>query len=142
MDELNNELIENSKKLLYYELPYEQYRSKFNLSKDFHMNFISREKSIITDYFYSQFINTVTCKCGKLSYGFEKIMDIPLIFPNESKTSYTLLDLLNYFFEPANINYDKECYFCHKIVKRKKVIKFTDLAKILIFSFQNNELEY
>ena len=67
-------------------MPDEQYRSKFNLSKDFHIYFISREKSITTDYFYSQIIGTVTCKCGKLSYGFEKIMDIPLIFPNERKT--------------------------------------------------------
>ena len=86
MDDLNQELNEISKKPLFYELPDEQYKSKFNLSKDFGKNFISREKSLVTDYFYSQFINTVTCKCGKLSYGFEKIMDIPLIFPNERKT--------------------------------------------------------
>ena len=58
-------------------MPEEQYRGKFNLSKDFGKNFISREKSLVTDYFYSQFINTVTCKCGKLSYGFEIIIDIP-----------------------------------------------------------------
>ena len=54
----------------------------------------------------------------KLSYRYEKIIDIPLIFPNECKTSYTLLDLLNYFFEPANIKYDKEYYSFHKIVER------------------------
>ena len=103
---------------MYYELPYEENRTKFNISKDFHSNFITRKKYIIIDYFYSQFIiSIVTCTCGKLSCGFEKIMDIPLIIPYEDKKSYTLFDLLKYYYEPIKIEYDKECYFCHKIVK-------------------------
>ena len=50
-------------------------------------------------------------------------MDIPLIIHNEDKNSYTLFELLKYYFESIQIEYDKECHFSHKYVKKRKLLK-------------------
>ena len=53
--------------------------SKIEKEKEFHTFFNQREKSIITELFYSQLITTITCPCGYISYTFMKILDIPLL---------------------------------------------------------------
>ena len=45
----------------------------------------SRENSIITDIYYTQMINIFTCNCGKETYSFQKLLDIPLLLNNSQK---------------------------------------------------------
>ena len=44
--------------------------------------FTSKENSIITQLFYSQIINIYYCSYNYISYSFQKIMDIPLLLPD------------------------------------------------------------
>ena len=63
-------------------------------SKEYDEYFLSRENSIITDLFYTQLIIIFTCHCGKETYSFQKLIDIPLLIPNDKKTIdiYSLLE--------------------------------------------------
>ena len=82
---------------------------------------MNRENSIITDLFYTQLINIFTCKSGCESYSFQKLLDIPLLIPNDVReiNLYNLIELFN-----------------KKKTNIKKIIKFNILNKIIIFSIQ------
>ena len=75
-------------------MPDEQYRSKFNLSKDFGNNFISREKSLVTDYFYSQFINPLASPSAgapALRYG-----DISTVTPSPGEVKGLIVHSISF----------------------------------------------
>ena len=79
---MNNENILNLNPCLYEELDNSN-KSKLQLSKDYHNFFIKRENSFIINLFYMQQINSFICKCGSISYCFEKYLDIPILISND-----------------------------------------------------------
>ena len=57
-----------------------------------------KEKSIITETFYPDFITTYQCKCQKELYTFQNMFDIPLLLP-DNKDNTNLKDLLDNYFK-------------------------------------------
>jgi hypothetical protein len=54
-------------------------KSKSELQNEYNKFYSSREKSIVTDFFNGEILNTFVCdNCGKESYSFQKIIDIPI----------------------------------------------------------------
>lgn len=55
-------------------------KSLLVMNQDYHMLFLERENSIITDIFYGQFCNTFECnECHFKTFSFEKFIDIPIL---------------------------------------------------------------
>ena len=110
--------------------------SKNLLSKNFHENFLNYENSIITDIYYVQLINIFTCSCGKESFSFQKLLDIPLLIPTNCR-NITLKKLIENFSLEIKVNLNDSCLKCHKKKENiKKQIKFDMLNEIIIFSLQ------
>ena len=82
--------------------------NKHKLSKEYDDFYLSRENSIITDIFYIQMINTFVCKCGQESYSFQKLLDIPLLLPND-KIDISLHTLIKNYLKLVKINLNDEC---------------------------------
>ena len=80
---------------------------------------MTSDNPIITDLFYTQMINIFTCKCGYESYLFPKLLDIPLLIPNE-KREINLYNLIEMFNNKISVDLDDKCKKCKK---RKKNIK-------------------
>ena len=119
----------------YKEFIYEDI-SKNLLSKKFNDFYLSREKSVVTDIYYTQLINIFTCKCGKESYSFQKILDIPLLIPDKM-SEVTLEFLIEKFFSEITVDLNDNCLNCKKKRKKiKKIMKFDILNDIVIFSIQ------
>ena len=116
-------------------------KSKRIRDEDFHLNFSRREKSIITDIFYSQIVNIYTCQCKAEIYSFQKILDFPLLFPNKIKSYYiSLYELLKLHFALEYIDFEAKCDKCQKILKHKKEMKISRPPEILILSLQRIDL--
>ena len=110
--------------------------SKNLLSKNFHENFLNYENSIITDIYYVQLINIFICSCGKESFSFQKLLDIPLLIPTNCR-NITLKKLIENFLLEIRVNLNDSCLKCHKKKENiKKQIKFDILNEIIIFSLQ------
>ena len=108
--DINDELNENKNNYVYEEFDYEKKLSKIEKEKEFHTFFNQREKSIITELFYSQLITTITCPCGYISYTFMKILDIPLLL-NSNNISTDINELLdNYFSNVLSFEYKCESF--------------------------------
>ena len=110
-------------------------KSKNTLAKEFHNLFIRRENSFIIDIFYTQLITIFRCKCEFESYSFQKVLDIPLLL-SDDKMEFNLLNLIRTNFGEENINWNKKCDNCKKKDNHKKVVKFSILNEIIIFSIQ------
>ena len=81
-------------------------------------------------------INIFTCKCGKETYSFEKLLDIPLLIIENLK-EIPLEDLIDNYLKQISVNIDDICKNCKKKKKNiKKCIKFNILNEIIIFSIQ------
>ena len=91
--------------------------SKYELSNKYHNYYISRENSIIMDIYYTQMINIFTCKCGKETYSFEKLLDIPLLIIENLK-EIQLEELIHDYLKEISVNIDELCSNC-KEKKRK-----------------------
>ena len=102
---------------------------------EFDKNFSEREKSIITDLFYAQLITTFTCQCTHNTYSFQKILDFPLLLP-ENKSKVDINDLLIKYFQPEEIDFERKCEKCQKKIKHRKETKISRPPKLLILSFQ------
>ena len=129
---------ENNKnyKITYYKELDTKDKSKSQLNKEYHQNFINRENSFIALYYYQQIINIFECKCGYKSYNFEKILDIPLLLP-KSRNYFDLKDLIDNNFIEDNIDWIYKCIQCkQKNIIHIKKTKFTKLNNILIFNIQ------
>ena len=137
LDDISKEM--NQTKIIcnYKELSTEG-KSKEQQNKEYNDFYLCRENSIVVKIFYSQIMNIFVCDCGDISYSFEKILDIPLLFPKEmNDKEINLNDLISIYFNGENITWNAACQKCNKRdLKRNKKIKMTILPKVLIFSLQ------
>lgn len=137
LDDISKEL--NQTKIIsqYKELVTEG-KTKEQQNYEYNNFYLCRENSIIVKVFYSQIMNIFKCECGDISYSFEKILDIPLLFPKEtSNKEIHLNDLLNLYFNGEKISWSLSCQKCgQKNIERDKKIKLTILPEVIIFSLQ------
>ena len=103
LEDLSKELNGVKVKLLYKELVYNINTSKKDQNNIFHNLFCEQENSIISNIFYSQIISIFICECKCETYSFQKILDLPLLFPNENKNIFTIDYLLKYYFKEENV---------------------------------------
>ena len=149
LEDISSELNEIKIKSIYRMLSNSNEKSKILREKDFHINFSEREKSIITELFYAQIVNTFICECKNEIYSFEKILDFPLLFPEKIKNNkIRIYELLKYHFKTEYIDFEINCSKCQKKSKHKKDIKISRPPEILILSLQRidqktqNKLNY
>ena len=135
LEDLSAELNEAKNKNLYRALTNTANKTKSFRDKEFDLNFKDREKSIITDLFYSQIITSFTCKCGNEIYSFQKLLDFPLLLPENAK-SVNINDLFKIYFKAEEIEFETKCEKCNKIEKHKKEMKISRPPQILIISLQ------
>ena len=137
LDDISKEL--NQTKIIsqYKELSTEG-KTKEYQNSEYNEFYLRRENSIIIKIFYSQIMNIFKCECGDISYSFEKILDIPLLFSNDmNNKEINLIDLISKYFEGEELTWNLPCKKCkRKNVKRNKKIQITILPKVLIFSLQ------
>ena len=137
LEDISRELNEVKIKSIYRLLSNSDKKSKKLRDEDFHKNFTQREKSIITDIFYAQIVNIFTCECKAEIYSFQKILDFPLLFPeNINNDIITINELLKLYFQTENIDFESKCESCHKVYSHKKEIKISRPPEILILSLQ------
>ena len=135
LDDMSKEINMNQNISAYKELTTKG-KSKEEQSKEYHNFFLSRENSIIVDIFYNQMINIFTCACGFESYSFQKLLDIPLLLPNKS-LKIDLSSLIQDYFKEEELDWSTKCEKCEKEnLKHLKILKFSILNEIVIFSLQ------
>ena len=135
LDNISMETNRKKVKVEYKELNLKD-KSKKIQNYEYHKYYLSREDSIITDLFYIQIINIFTCKCGKETYSFQKLLDIPLLIPREAKES-KLEDLLFNFLKTINASLKEKCKDCNKNKTNiEKHMTLGILNDIVIFSLQ------
>ena len=135
LEDLSTELNEIKNKALYKELTYSLQRTKTYKDKEYAKNFTEREKSIITEIFYSQIITTFTCKCHFNNYSFQKLLDFPLLLPKNIQ-QVDITSLLKGYCQVETIDFERKCENCNKIEKHQKEIKISSPPEILILSLQ------
>ena len=135
LEDLSTELNEAKNKDIYRTLTNSDNKTKNFKDNEFFNNFKERENSIINDLFYSQIITSFKCKCGAEIYSFQKLLDFPLLIPeNVKKTG--IKNLLNIYFKSELVDFEKKCDKCQQIVKHKKEMKISRPPEILILSLQ------
>ena len=135
LDDMSKEININQNISAYKELTTEG-KSKEEQSKEYHNFFLSRENSIIVDIFYNQMMNIFTCACGFESYSFQKLLDIPLLLPNKT-IQIDLSSLIKEYFKEEELDWSTKCERCQKEgLKHLKMLKFSILNEIVIFSLQ------
>ena len=133
LSDISNET--NISNTTYKEFLYEDL-SKKELSKKYNEHYLSRENSIVTDIYYTQIINIFTCTCGRQSYSFQKLLDIPLLIP-EKMREVNLDILIENFLSEIVVDLNDNCLYCKKKREKiKKIMKFDILKQIIIFSIQ------
>ena len=135
LEDLNEELNEAKNKKLYKALTNTANRTKSFRAREFDLNFKDREKSIIIDLFYSQIITSFKCKCGNEIYSFQKLLDFPLLLPENAKY-IDIKDLFKNYFKTEMIDFETKCEKCNQIEKHKKEMKISHPPEILIISLQ------
>jgi ubiquitin C-terminal hydrolase len=135
LEDISTELNEVKTKPVYRTLTNTNRKSKKVRDLEFHQNFSEREKSIITELFYAQIITTYTCECKLAIYSFQKILDFPLLLP-DNVTNISINDLLKSYFQTETIDFQNQCEKCKKVLKHKKEIKISRPPEILILSLQ------
>ena len=139
LEDMNKELNEVKKPVPYKELSTTG-KSKIECNKEFDSFFKKREHSLIMDVFYGQIINIFKCKCGKESYSFEKILDLPLLLKKEFRSSSIKELLDDYFGEEDDIIFETKCEGCNQKSKHSKKVKFSQPPNILILSLQRIDM--
>ena len=136
LEDISTELNEVSNKAIYRALTNsDTTKTKQFRDIEFDKNFSEREKSIVTDLFYAQLITTFTCECTHNTYSFQKILDFPLLLP-ENKSNVSIYELLIKYFKAEFIDFERNCEKCQKKIKHKKEMKISRPPKLLILSFQ------
>ena len=134
LEDMNKELNEVKNPAKYEELKTEG-KSKVQCDREYDEFFRKRENSLIMDVFYGQLINIFKCDCGKESYSFEKILDLPLLL--KRSCSHTIKELMDDYFEQEEIIFETKCESCGKKGKKHtKKVKFSQPPNILILSLQ------
>ena len=112
-------------------------RMRYEISYNY---FKQREKSIITELFYSVIGKTLKCECNKEYYAFQPILDIPLLIP-ENINNINIIDLIKHYFKKDYVS--KNCDNCKKEMKFSQDTKIAHPPDILMLSIQrfkeNNE---
>ena len=70
-------------------------------------------------------INIFICKCGKETYPFEKLLDIPL-FIIENLKEIPLEDLIVNYLKQISVNLDESCQKC-----KKKKMNIKNVLKLI-----------
>jgi ubiquitin C-terminal hydrolase len=135
LEDLSTELNEAKNKNIYRTLTNTDNKSKIVKDNEFFINFKERENSIINDLFYSQIITSFKCKCGSEIYSFQKIMDFPLLLP-ENVNQINIKKLLNNYFKSEVVDFEKKCDKCQQILKHNKEMRISRPPEILILSLQ------
>ena len=135
LEDISTELNEIKSKPIYRTLTNTNRKNKRVRDLEFHQNFSEREKSIITELFYAQIITTYTCECKLAIYSFQKLLDFPLLLPDNCPKT-TIDNLLKSYFQTEVIDFGIKCEKCGKILKHNKEIKISRPPKILILSLQ------
>ena len=135
LEDLSTELNEAKNKGIYRTLTNSDNKTKIFKDNEFFNIFKERENSIINDLFYSQIITSFKCGCGAEIYSFQKLLDFPLLFP-ENVNQINIKDLLNIYFKSELVDFEKKCDKCQQIVKHKKEMKISRPPEILILSLQ------
>ena len=134
LEDMNKELNEVKNPAKYEELKTSD-KSKEECDRQFDQFFRKRENSLIMDVFYGQLINIFICECGKESYSFEKILDLPLLL--KRNCSHSTKELLDDYFEDEEIKFETKCEKCGKRGKKhRKKVKFSQPPNILTLSLQ------
>ena len=135
LKDISTELNEVKNKHIYKVLANSSSKTKIERDREFHKNFINKEKSIITDLFYSQIITTFICKCNAEIISFKKLLDFPLLLPENVK-KMDIIDLLKINLEERIVYFETKCEACQHIEIHKKLMKISRPPEILILSFQ------
>ena len=135
LEELNNELNDIIIKPNYNEFNYLDNKSKIVLNKEFNEFILNYEKSIIVELFYIQLITKYSCKCGNIIYRFQKLIDLPLIFPANNNI-FSLIELFEFNFKQEIVDFHIKCIKCNNINKNLKEVKISIIPEILIISLQ------
>ena len=135
LEDISEELNEIKNKAIYKTLTNSNRRDKRFKDKEFFDNFESREKSIITELFYSQLITIFTCQCKAAIYSFQKILDFPLLLPQNIQ-KIDIMNLLKAYFQTESIDFERKCDICKKVSKHQKQVKISRPPEILILSLQ------
>ena len=48
------------------------------------------------------------CECNCETYSFQKIMDLPLLFPDENKNIFTIEYLLKNYFKEEKVKFEEK----------------------------------
>lgn len=135
LEDLSTELNEAKNKNIYRTLTNTEGKTKKLRDEEFDKNFKDREKSIITDLFYSQIITSFQCKCGSEIYSFQKLLDFPLLLP-EKENKVSIIDLLKNYFKSEYVEFEAKCEKCKQKEKHKKEMRISRPPEILILSLQ------
>ena len=135
LEDLSTELNEAKNKNIYRTLTNTEGKTKKMRDEEFDKNFKDREKSIITDLFYSQIITSFKCKCNSEIYSFQKLLDFPLLLP-EKENTVKITDLLNNYFKSEVVEFEAKCEKCKQKEKHQKEMRISRPPEILILSLQ------
>ena len=97
------------------------------------MLFLKKEKSLVTDIFYSQLVSTYICECEYVFFSLQKIINLPLLLAIGNLTNINLL--LDDYFKEIYIDFETIYIKCKKKIKHKKLTKIS--RTILIIILQN-----
>lgn len=119
----------------YKELDYDKKKSMQFNSDDWYNYNLSRENSLVTDYFSGQFVNKIVCQsCDTESVSFDNFMDISLSFP-KSSSSCSVESMFDLFVKKEEIN-DFYCSSCKKHRRCTKELQLYKLPNILVLFFK------
>ena len=135
LEDLSMELNEAKNKDLHKILTNTEGKSKLFRDREYFLNFKEREISFVSKLFYSQIITTFKCQCGAEIYSFQKLLDFPLLLPNDVK-EINIDDLLNIYFKNEKIAFQDKCQRCKKIGEHIKSMRISRPPEILILSLQ------
>ena len=133
LEKMSSELNEIKNKSPYLELANSYSETKKTRYEIFYDYSRKKEKSIITDLFYSILGKTLKCECNKEFYVFQELLDIPLLIP-ENTDNIDINKLLQNFFKDDTVE-----KFCDKCKEQKKFNQSNKMARppeILILSIQ------
>jgi len=106
---------------------------KMQSYKEF-INYFKKSYSIITEYYYGQYISSITNNKDKeISYSFDPFCSLSLEIP-ENKDDLDIYDCLNHFCKEEKIELQKKNYTKDTIFKKN--IHFINLPQRLIIFFK------
>ena len=97
--------------------------------------YFNKEYSIISDLFYGQYKNTITCmNCTRETHAFEPfcVIDLPIV----SKMNITLKECFANYMKSEVLDSPRKCTKCRKLTQSRKNIIIWRYPRILIISLK------